>query len=98
MTSPTPAPTPSPRGEIEACADCGQSDAPYAYLEDQHHYCVRCARKLLIVEKLRPVGSREDDLTYEDVLFTDLPYSPTPEDSDTPEDTDTLGASATTDA
>ena len=75
----------SARGNIEACADCGQADAPYAFLEDRRHYCLRCARKLLITAKLRPVGTREDDLTYEDVLFTDLPYSPTSEDSPAPD-------------
>lgn len=72
------------RNEIDACADCGQSDESYVYLQDGQHYCVPCARKLLITARLRPAGSRADDLTYEDVLFTDLPYSPDPGEPTTP--------------
>ena len=81
---PAPA-TPPARGEVDACSDCGQDEAPYAYLEDRNHYCIRCARKLLITQGLRPAGRRDGDLTYEDVLFTDLPYTPTPEDTPTPD-------------
>ena len=66
------------RANIVACADCGQTETSYAYLQDGQHYCVRCARKLLVTAKLRPAGRREDDLSYEDVLFTNLPYSPDP--------------------
>ena len=73
------------RGNIEACAHCGQSDAPYAYLQDGQHYCIRCARKMLITAKLRPAGRRTDDLTVDDVLFRDLPYSPDPAVEDAPD-------------
>ena len=85
-------PDESPRETIESCADCGERDTPYAFLEDRRHYCVRCARKLLVTAGLRPAGSRDGDLSYEDVLFTDLPYSSTAEDSDTSVDTDTTDA------
>jgi recombinational DNA repair protein (RecF pathway) len=63
------------RQEIEACARCGETEAPYAYLHDGEHYCVRCARVLLVVEKVRPAGRRADDLTLDDVLFLDLPHA-----------------------
>lgn len=70
------------RRPIEACAHCGAAEAPYAYLEDEHHYCLRCARRLLVVEKLEPIGKRADDLTRNDVLFREIPLPP---DFDPPE-------------
>jgi hypothetical protein len=73
MTSSTP--TPHPRGPVEACAHCGAGEPPYAYLQDGQHYCVRCARTKLITAKIRPAGNRTTDLTYEDVLFTELPLA-----------------------
>jgi len=62
-----------PRQDIEACADCGAANAPYAYLQDGRHYCIRCARVKLVRDKIRPAGKRSDDLTLDDVLFTELP-------------------------
>lgn len=66
-------PGPFVRGDVEACALCGQGDAPYVYLQDQQHYCIRCARRMLVTEQMRPAGRRADDLTVEDVLFRELP-------------------------
>ena len=62
-----------PRQDIDGCARCGESEAPYAYLADAQHYCVRCARVLLVVDRVQPAGRRTDDLSYEDVLFMELP-------------------------
>lgn len=64
---------PYPRKEIDACAQCGAPNAPYAYLQDGQHYCVRCARIKLVHDKIRPAGKREGDLTLDDVLFRELP-------------------------
>jgi recombinational DNA repair protein (RecF pathway) len=61
------------RREVDACARCGEPDAPYAYLHDGEHYCIRCARVKLVVDQVRPAGRRDGDLTLEDVLFTELP-------------------------
>lgn len=63
------------RKTIEECAHCDRSDAPYVYMNDGQHYCVRCARKMLMVDGLRPAGRRADDLTLDEVLFRELPYS-----------------------
>lgn len=73
------------RARVDGCEGCEEGQPPFVYLEDGHHYCIRCARKLLIVDKIHPAGRRDDDLTYEDVLFTDLPYEPDSEDGGTPE-------------
>jgi recombinational DNA repair protein (RecF pathway) len=67
------------RRAVEACADCGAPDAPYAYLQDGRHYCVRCARVKLVRDKIRPAGKREGDLTLDDVLFLELPAAEGPE-------------------
>ncbi len=80
------------RRPVEACADCGAAEAPYAYLEDENHYCLRCARRLLVVERLEPIGKRADDLTRNDVLFREIPLPPhlelveSPPDDATPAD------------
>lgn len=63
------------RRPIDQCTDCGAPEAPYAYLQDGRHYCVRCARVKLVRDKIRPAGKREDDLTLDDVLFLELPDS-----------------------
>lgn len=65
------------RAEVDACADCGAPEAPYAYLQDGRHYCIRCARVKLIRDKIRPAGKREGDLTLDDVLFRELPLEAT---------------------
>ena len=72
------------RRPVEACADCSAPDAPYAYLQDGRHYCIRCARVKLVRDKLRPAGKRDDDLSLDDVLFTELP--------DTREQSDAAGS------
>jgi recombinational DNA repair protein (RecF pathway) len=63
------------RSPVEACADCGAPEAPYAYLQDGRHYCIRCARVKLVRDQIRPAGKRDDDLSLDDVLFTELPDS-----------------------
>ena len=64
------------RQPVESCADCGAPEAPYAYLQDGRHYCIRCARVKLIRDQIRPAGQRHDDLTLDDVLFRELPLGP----------------------
>ena len=61
------------RRKIDACAQCGATEAPYAYLQDGRHYCVRCARIKLVRDRIRPAGRRDGDLTLDDVLFRELP-------------------------
>ena len=68
------------RKTIEACARCEQAESPYAYLHNGHHYCIRCARLMLVRDKIRPAGRRTDDLTVEDVLFLELPDPNDPHD------------------
>jgi len=70
-----------PRREIDACARCTATEAPYAYLHDGRHYCVRCARVMLVQNKIRPIGRRADDLTLEDVLWRELPDTRFPDAS-----------------
>lgn len=78
------------RAEVEACALCAQSDAPYAFLEDQRHYCIRCARRKLVTEKVQPAGRRTNDLTLDDVLWHELPLPP---DLDLGDENEISGAS-----
>lgn len=56
------------RREIRECERCRAAEGPFAYMADQRHYCVKCARRLLETTGLQPVGRREGDVTLEDLL------------------------------
>lgn len=61
------------RQPIGHCAQCRRPSAPYAYLQDGRHYCAPCARTAATRGRLRVIGRRSDDLSYDDLVDYQLP-------------------------
>jgi hypothetical protein len=52
------------RRPVTHCYRCRVESQRYAYMQDGHHYCARCARRLPGTIGMRPVGRRDEDLKY----------------------------------
>ena len=66
-----PNPDPAPkwvRKPVVRCFACHRERPPYVYAENGHDYCVGCAIESYAVLGLRPGGSRQDDITLEELL------------------------------
>ena len=43
------------------CRGCGRPNPPYIFAENEHHYCVECARRSWKLMRLRPIARRRED-------------------------------------
>ncbi len=43
------------------CRGCGRMNPPYVFAENEHHYCVECARRSWKLMRLRPIARRRED-------------------------------------
>lgn len=60
------------RSVPEACAGCQQYAPPYVYMDDERHYCVRCAAIAVTMDGIYPAGRRESDLPINQMVWDEL--------------------------
>jgi hypothetical protein len=47
------------------CRGCGRTRPPYVFAENEHHYCVDCARRSWKLMRLKPIVRRRQDRELE---------------------------------
>ena len=65
----TPEPPADRRQPPVRCRGCGRANPPYVFAENEHHYCIECARRSWKLMRLRPIARRREDKPLERIVL-----------------------------